>query len=93
MSTRPTLGPCRPVFSSAGLKISNEPNLHTENQRCIAKASDDVDCFHVALFSTLQQTHCTGIVILHESIAFYSTFFFQYPPKWCTYSTGMAGAT
>ena len=31
-------------------------------------------------------------VIRHEWIAFYSTFF-EYPPKWCTYSTGMAGAT
>ena len=66
MSARPTLGPCRPVFSSAGLKISNEPNLHTENQCCIPKVIDDDDCFYVALFSTLEQTHCTGIVILHE---------------------------
>ena len=31
-------------------------------------------------------------VILHEWIAFYSAFF-EYPPKWCTYSAGMAGAT
>ena len=30
--------------------------------------------------------------ILHEWIAFYSAFFW-YPPKWCTYSAGMAGAT
>ena len=31
-------------------------------------------------------------VILHEWIAFYSAFF-EYPPKWCIYSAGMAGAT
>ena len=31
-------------------------------------------------------------VILHEWLAFYSMFFY-YPPKWCTYSAGMAGAT
>ena len=31
-------------------------------------------------------------VILHEWIAFYSAFI-EYPPKWCTYSAGMAGAT
>ena len=31
-------------------------------------------------------------VILHEWIAFYSAFF-EYPPKGCTYSAGMAGAT
>ena len=31
-------------------------------------------------------------MILHEWLAFYSTFF-EYPPKWCTYSAGMAGAT
>jgi len=31
-------------------------------------------------------------VILHEWLAFYGMFC-EYPPKWCTYSTGMAGAT
>ena len=31
-------------------------------------------------------------VILHEWIAFYSAFV-EYPPKWWTYSAGMAGAT
>ena len=31
-------------------------------------------------------------VILRKRIAFYSVFF-EYPPKWCTYSAGMAGAT
>ena len=31
-------------------------------------------------------------VILHEWIAFNSALF-EYPPKWCTYSAGMAGAT
>ena len=31
-------------------------------------------------------------MILHEWLAFYSAFF-EYPPKWCTYSAGMARAT
>ena len=31
-------------------------------------------------------------VILHEWLAFYSASF-EYPPKWCTYSVDMAGAT
>ena len=30
--------------------------------------------------------------MLHEWLAFCSAFF-EYPPKWCTYSAGMAGAT
>ena len=39
-------------------------------------------------------------MVLHEWLAFYSAFccccYFEYPPKWCTYtsySAGMAGAT
>ena len=31
-------------------------------------------------------------VVLHERLAFYSAFF-EYSPKWCTYSADMAGAT
>ena len=31
-------------------------------------------------------------MVLHEWLASYSAFF-EYPPKWCTYSAGMAGAT
>ena len=31
-------------------------------------------------------------VILHLWLAFYSAFL-EYPPKWCTYNTGIAGAT
>ena len=31
-------------------------------------------------------------MVLHEWLAFYSAFF-EYPPKWCTYSAGMAGTT
>ena len=37
-----------------------------------------VDCFYIALFSTLEQTHCAHVtwshVILNEWLAFYSAF-------------------
>ena len=48
---------------------------------------------YIALFSTLLSRlnalacGCTWVT------SFYSAFFFKYPPKWCTYSAGMAGAT
>ena len=49
-----------------------------------------VDRFYIALFSTLKHSlHLR--VILHEWIGLYSTF--QYSPKWCAYSTGIADAT
>ena len=47
-----------------------------------------VDRFYTALFSTLKQTHCVRMRF-YEWLAFYSAFF-EYPPKWCTYSAGMA---
>ena len=46
--------------------------------------TDIVDRFHIALFSALEQTLCSH-VILQEWLVFYSAF--EYPPKWCTYST------
>ena len=47
------------------------------------------------LYSTILRSRADSLrshVILYEWIAFYSAFF-EYPPKWCTYSAGMAGAT
>ena len=47
------------------------------------------------LYSAILRSRADSLrshVILHEWIAFYSAFF-EYPPKWCTYSAGMAGAT
>ena len=41
------------------------------------------DCFYIALFSILKHL-LRSHVILHERLAFYSAFFFYYPPKWCT---------
>ena len=47
------------------------------------------------LYSTILRSWADSLhshVILHEWTAFYSAFFvcFEYPPKWCTYSAGMA---
>ena len=42
-----------------------------------------IDRFYIVLFSALEQTHCARMWFV----------FFKYPPKWCTYSAGMAGAT
>ena len=51
-----------------------------------------IDHFYIALFSAHWADSLHSHVILQEWIAFYRAFF-EYPPKWCTYSTGMAGAT
>ena len=56
------------------------------------------DSFYIALFAALEQTHS----LAYDSIWLTSFLFcfyiyiqcvFEYPPKWCTYSAGMAGAT
>ena len=49
-----------------------------------------VDCFYIALFSTHEHSLRLHVIL---RIAFHSAFFNIYPPKWCTYSTGMAGPT
>ena len=55
------------------------------------------DRLYSAILRSLEQTHYARIImVLHERLAFYSAFFFfffKYPPKWCTYSAAMAGAT
>ena len=51
------------------------------------------DCWSL-LYSAILRSRADSLrshMILHEWTAFYSAFFS--PPKWCTYSTGMAGAT
>ena len=47
-----------------------------------------------ALLSRLTALACgsTWVTSFSFSFSFYSAFF-EYPPKWCTYSAGMAGAT
>ena len=55
-------------------------------------------CYWSLLYSAILRSRADSLrshVILHEWIAFYSAFlfYFLYPPKWCTYSAGMAGAT
>ena len=47
------------------------------------------------LYSAILRSRADSLrshVILHVWLAFYSAFF-KYPPKWCTYNAGMAGAT
>ena len=51
---------------------------------------------YTALFSALEQARWARIwFFLYERLAFYSSAssFSEYPPKWSTYSAGMAGAT
>ena len=55
-----------------------------------------VDRFYIALFSALQQSQCVCMLFRMSEylfIARFFFFFFKYPPKWCTYSTDIAGAT
>ena len=58
-----------------------------------------VDHFYVALFSALEQTHCTRVWFWMSDLSFDSAFLnicqsgvlcllivhFEYPPKWCAY--------
>ena len=45
-----------------------------------------VDRFSVALFSTLQQTHCALASCDCRWVTGFLKHVFEYPPKWCTYS-------
>ena len=59
------------------------------------KLTTSVCYYWLILYSAILRSRADSLhsnVILHEWIAFYSAFF-EYPPKWCTYSAGMAGAT
>ena len=44
-----------------------------------------------AVLRSLEQTHCARMLIYMSDWLF--SAFFEYPPKWCTYSAGMAGGT
>ena len=49
-------------------------------------------CYWSLLYSAILRSRADSLrshVILHEWLAFYSAFF-EYPPKWCTHSAGMA---
>ena len=46
------------------------------------------DHFYIARFSALEQTDCAAC-----DLAFHSASLTGLPPKWCTYSAGIAGAT
>ena len=53
---------------------------------------------YIAPFSALWADSLRSYLVLHEWLAFYCAdffiiFFFKYPPKWWTYSAGMADAT
>ena len=52
-------------------------------------------CCWSLLYSAILRSRADSLrlhVIRHEWLAFYSASF-EYPPKWCTYSADMAGAT
>ena len=50
------------------------------------------DHLYSAILRSLEQTHCARLWFYMSDKLFYSAFF-EYPPKWCTYSASMAGAT
>ena len=50
------------------------------------------DPLYSAILRSLEQTHCARLWF-YMSDKLFNSVFFEYPPKWCTYSTGMAGAT
>ena len=49
------------------------------------------DRLYSAILHSLEQTHCACMWFYMSALAFYSAFF-EYPLKWCSYSTGMVGA-
>ena len=58
------------------------------------------DHLYSAILRSLEQTHCARLWFYTSDKLFIARFyvvffvvFFEYPPKWCTYSAGMAGAT
>ena len=53
------------------------------------------DHLYSAILRSLEQTHCARMWFYMSDWLFIARFFFffLYPPKWCTYSAGMAGAT
>ena len=52
----------------------------------------DDHLYSAILRSALEQTHCARLWFYMSDRLFIARFF-EYPPKWCTYSAGMAGAT
>ena len=52
----------------------------------------DDDRFYIVLFSALEQTYC-ACMWFYMSEELFIVHFWISPPKWCTYSAGMAGAT
>ena len=58
---------------------------------CVRAGLVDDDRLYSAVLRSLEQTHCARMWF-YMSDQLYSAFF-KYPPKWCTYSAGMAGAT
>ena len=50
------------------------------------------DHLYSTILRSLEQTHCARLWFYMSDKLFIARFF-EYPPKWCTYSAGMAGAT
>ena len=50
------------------------------------------DHLYSAILCSLEQTHC-ACMWFYMSDWLFIAHFFEYSPKWCTYSAGMVGAT
>ena len=57
---------------------------------CVCVLIDDH--LYSAFLRSLEQIHCARLWFYMTDKLFIARFF-EYPPKWCTYSAGMAGAT
>ena len=74
------------------LQTFNSAWCHCFLFSCLVGTDDD-DCFYIALFSILKHS-LRWHVILHEWLAFYSTFFFfNSHQSDVLYSSGIAGST
>ena len=66
--------------------------MRTE-QQAMPKESELIDDrLYSAILRSLEQTHCARMWFYMSDQLFIARFF-EYPPKCCTYSADMAGAT
>ena len=69
--------------------------LMLSKRNCLDWLIDWLMITYIALFSALL-SRLTALAYgstCVTSFFFFNSAFFEYPPKWCTYSAGMAGAT
>ena len=73
----------------------NDIQWEWETKRMIFNLLMMIAYNYSAILRSLEQTHCARLWFYMSGKLFIARFFFffLYPPKWCNYSAGMAGAT